>query len=532
MTQRPTIFQKRIVIAAAFSVAAFALVGIRLIDVTLLNGAISGHHVKLMPQVASRADLRDRNGVILARDLPVTDIGARPEYFWDKRQAAHDLAAATGANEARLARMFAKKPYVLVAQRVTPDVLDKVMALGLPALDLMPQNKRYYPMGREAAQVIGVTEPDGKGISGLELGLDKPLRDSEDAIVTSLDARVQFILAHELTQALTEYHAHAVGGIVMNVNSGEVLAMASLPDFNPNARGRSEGDSTRNVMAQDHYELGSVFKIFAFTLAMEDHTTRPDEYFPIAAGFRIGNHTIHDAEKLPAMMMAKDILAQSSNVGTAQIALRSGPTRQKAFLKSMGLLSLLVTELPERRGPSYPSNWGQTETATIGFGHGVSVSPLTFVSAAATVVNGGRRIVPTFLKNPVDRRGPQLIKPETSAQMRELLRYDVTDGTGRNADVPGYDVGGKTGSAEKNENGHYVAHKLLTSFCAVFPVHDPRYIVFVMIDEPHGEKASGVMALAGHTAAPLAGRVVSRIAPLLGVPKAPVQVAETHNGQT
>jgi cell division protein FtsI (penicillin-binding protein 3) len=531
VTTSPSIFQKRIVIAAAFSVAAFALVGIRLIDVTLLGGAISGQPSKAPAEHFARADLRDRNGVILARDLPVTDVGARPEYFWDKRQAAHDLAVATGANEEHLAKLFAKKKYVLVAQRVTPDTLDKVMATGLPALDLMSQRKRYYPMGREAAQVIGVTEPDGHGISGLEMGLDKNLSDANTPIVTSIDARVQFILAHELTQALKDYSAKSVGGIVMDVNTGEVLAMASLPDFDPNARGAGREDSTRNVMAQDRYELGSVFKVFAFTLAVEDHTTRMDEFFPIAAGFHIGNHTIHDAEKLPAMMMAKDILAESSNVGTAQIALRSGPTRQKAFLKSLGLLDLLKTELPERRGPSYPSNWGMTETATIGFGHGISISPLSFVSAAASVVNGGRKITPTFLEHPVDSRGAQVIKPDTSLQMRDLLRYDVTNGTGRNADVPGYDVGGKTGSAEKNENGHYVAHKLLTSFCAVFPVHDPRYIVFVMIDEPHGQKASGVMALAGHTAAPVAGRVIARIAPLLGVPRAPVVVADAH-GQT
>jgi cell division protein FtsI (penicillin-binding protein 3) len=529
MTATPT-FQKRIVIAAAFSVAAFALVGIRLIHLTLLNGDIIAPRVAAAVSEA-RADLRDRNGVILARDLPVTDIGARPEFLPDRAEAAHQLAEATGVNEARLARLFARKPYVLVAQRVSPDTLDKVMELGLPALDLMPRDKRYYPAGREAAQVIGVTDPDGSGLSGLELGLDRHLREARQPIVTSLDVRVQFILAHELAAAREAYHAVSTGGIVMDVRTGEVLAMASLPDFDPNARSYSRGDSGRNVMAQDAYELGSVFKVFAFTLAMEDHTTRPDEYFPIAAGFRIGNHTIHDAEKLPAVMMAKDILAQSSNVGTAQIALRSGPSRQRAFLASLGLLDAIVTELPERRRPLIPRNWGPTETATIGFGHGISVSPLSFVAAAATVVNGGRRIVPTFLKHPVDSRGAQVIKPETSLTMRELLRYDVTDGTGRNADVLGYDVGGKTGSAEKNVAGRYVAHKLITSFCAVFPIHDPRYIVFVMIDEPHGEKASGVMALAGHTAAPTAGRVVARIAPLLGVPRVPVTTKDT-NGQS
>jgi len=198
--------------------------------------------------------------------------------------------------------------------------------------------------------------------------------------------------------------------------------------------------------------------------------------------------------------------------------LRSGPTRQRAFLEKLGLLSAVQSELPERRLPMFPSNWGEVETATVGFGHGISVTPLAFVTAAAAIVNGGRRIVPTFLKHPEDARGEQLIKPETSATMRELLRYVVTNGTGKKADIPGYNVGGKTGSAEKNDHGRYVAHKLLTSFCAVFPIDNPRYLVFVMLDEPHGTKETFGFALAGFTAAPLAGKVVARIAPMLGMP--------------
>jgi cell division protein FtsI (penicillin-binding protein 3) len=223
---------------------------------------------------------------------------------------------------------------------------------------------------------------------------------------------------------------------------------------------------------------------------------------------------------MPEVLVARDILAQSSNIGTAQIAMRSGGARQRQFLTGLGLLKPLRSELPEIAYPLYPTNWGTIETATVGFGQGISVSPLSFVAAAATVVNGGRHITPTFVRQDgADRRGEQVIKPQTSEQMRDLLRYVVTDGTGKKADVIGYDVGGKTGSAQvPGEHGRYIPHALRTSFCAVFPVHNPRYIVFVILDQPHGTKETGGFALAGYTAAPLAGKVISRIAPLLGVP--------------
>ena len=258
---------------------------------------------------------------------------------------------------------------------------------------------------------------------------------------------------------MDEFKAHAAGGLVMDVRTGEILALVSLPDFDPNARDFGAGDSTRNIMAQNVYELGSVFKIFSFTLAMQDHTVRLDEQLPIGNGYKIGRYTIHEAEHMPATLAVRDVLAQSSNIGTAQIALRSGAQRQRAFLTDTGSTRADPSELPEIARPLYPSNWGDVETATIGFGHGISVSPLAFAAAAASIVNGGRRIVPTFLKHPADARGAQLISPQTSATMRALLRYVVTDGTGKKADVPGYDVGGKTGSAEKNGPHGYVAHR-------------------------------------------------------------------------
>ncbi|HEY0281722.1 MAG TPA: penicillin-binding protein 2 [Rhizomicrobium sp.] len=532
MNAVPTVFQRRIVIGAVMCAAAFALVGVRLIDVTLFIHDTRAAKRGIAGEIA-RGDIVDRNGELVARDLPAYDLYARPHMFADRRLAARRLAAATGASERRLTQMFTgNRAYVLVARQISPQRRAEVGRLDLPGLEYEPNSKRYYPDGRMTAQVIGVTDPDGNGVSGLELGLDPRLRGERpnEAVQTSLDTRVQFILAHEAAVSMKEFSARAAGGLVMDVRSGEILALVSLPDFDPNVRAFAAGTSPRNIMAQDVYELGSVFKIFSFALALEERTiTDLDERIPIGSGFKIGKYTIHEAERLPATLAARDVLAQSSNIGTAQIALRSGPSRQRAFLTRMGLLSAVRSELPESARPLYPSNWGQVETATIGFGHGVSVSPLAFAAATAAVVNGGRRIVPTFLKHPADARGEQLISPATSATMRKLLRYVVTGGTGKKADAPGYDVGGKTGSAEKvGPHGKYT-RKLVTSFCGIFPMEDPRYLVFVVLDEPHGTKATMGFALAGYTAAPLVGRVIARIAPLLGVPMKPVAVAKENS---
>jgi cell division protein FtsI (penicillin-binding protein 3) len=501
-------------------------VGLRLVDVTLLSGASAArgsNHVTV-----ARADLTDRNGELLARDLPVKDLYARPKEFWDKAEAARWLAQASGASEERLLRGFntAKSPYVLVARQITPDIEARVMKLGLPGLEFEHSAKRYYPDGRVTAQLVGMTDPDNNGVSGLELGLQDRLQKAaargDAAVATSIDARVQFILAHEIAEARKTFSAKAAGGIVMDVKTGEIIAMTSQPDFDPNQRGLSGEDSRRNMMAQDVYELGSIFKVFAFTLALEDRTIHLDEVLPIGRSFKIGRHSIGESHPMPATMAARDVLAESSNIGTAQIALRSGGARQREFLTSMGLLSPVKSELPESARPLYPrTQWGAIETATVGFGHGVGVSPLSFTTAFAMVVNGGRRIVPTFVKQEAgtDNRGEQVIKPQTSAAMRDLLRYVVTNGTGGNADAIGYDVGGKTGSAEMpGPRGGYIKNALMTSFAAVFPAHDPRYVVMVLMAQPQGIKQSFGFRTAGYTAAPQTGRVIARIAPLLGVP--------------
>lgn len=538
----PTVLQRRIGIGAVLCVAAYALVALRLADVSLI--AAPPVYRTPTPTAYARADLVDRNGELLARDVRVYDLYVLPKVFVDpkkkaqeqaadrpvqERRVAAQLAPILGEDADKLARKFAGRDrFVLVDRQISAEQRDRIKALRLPGIEFQDAAKRNYPTGRMAAQVLGVTNSDGHGISGLELGLDDRIRalGHRDRVVTSLDMRVQFVLAHEVAAAMETFHATAGGGLVMDVNTGEVLGLVSLPDFDPNDRSSLEPESARNIMVQDVYELGSVFKVMSFALGLEDHTFTPEEVFPIGNGFKIDErHTIHEAEKMPPTLAARDVLALSSNIGTAQIALRSGGQRQAQFLTHMGLLRPLKTELPESARPLYPRNWGRTETATVSYGHGVSVSPLAYAAAAAAVVNGGRKVTPTFLKHPVDSRGEQLVTRETSDQMRELLRYVVTNGSGKKANIAGYDVGGKTGSAEKIEHGRYVKGSLVTSFVAAFPISSPRYLVFVMLDEPHGTKDTFGFALAGFTAAPLAGQVVSRIAPLLGVPMRPAAMA-------
>jgi cell division protein FtsI (penicillin-binding protein 3) len=519
------VLRGRIAIAALISTVAFSVVTARLLDV-MVFGTGPVRAAPAVVAVPKRADLVDRNGLLIARDLPVSDLYASPAAFWDSDDAAHQLAITTGADEQRLRAAFRPgKGYILVQHSVTPEMHDAIMRLGLPGLDFVESHKRFYPAGRTVAHAIGQVDTDDNGVSGLELGLEQRLRNRTEPVQLSIDLRVQYVLEHEAREAMDSFHAKAAGGIVLNVHTGEIWALASLPDYEPNSRKLGVGDSTRNRMTQDVYELGSIFKIFAFTEAIEENTVRLDEPFQVGQPYRLGHFLIHDFERLGPMLPAAMVFAKSSNIGTAQIELRSGPEKQKPFLARLGLLQPLRTELPEMASPLYPRHWEEVEAATIAYGHGISVNPLTFAAAAAAVVNGGTLIRPTFLKHTDIQDGPRVISEETSRTMRQLLRLVVTAGTGTKADVPGYDVGGKTGTAEKAENGSYAHHQLISSFCGVFPIDDPQFLVFLMLDEPHGNRESGGFATGGETAAPAVGRVIARIAPLLGVARRDSYVA-------
>jgi cell division protein FtsI (penicillin-binding protein 3) len=515
----------RISVAAILTAIAFAIIGARLVDLTILNAHGDGDIIAAQPvSHGMRADIVDRNGVLIARDLPVSDLYATPAAFWDTEEAAIGLASRTSAPASRLREIFApKRGYVLVARGLTPDARAEVMHLGLPGLFFEDGFRRVYPNGRIVSHVVGQVDPDGNGISGLELGLDEMVREGQDPVALSLDMRVQFALLDALGKTKDAFQAKAAGGLVLDIHSGEVLAMVSLPDYEPSARRLGDGDSIRNRMTQDIYELGSIFKIFAFAQAIDEEAITLDERFVVDQPLRFGRYSIGDYGVHGHDLSAALVFAKSSNIGTAKIGLRLGAERQRAFLTKLGLLASLKTEIPESASPLFPNRWNKIETATISYGHGISVSPVMFATAAAAIANGGTKITPTLLKNEdglANNSAPseRVISERASQTMRALLRLAVTEGTGGNADVPGYLVGGKTGTAEKPTAFGYSRKLQITSFAAIFPSNDPKYLVFTMFDEPIGNKESSGFATAGWTAAPAAGQVIARIAPILGVP--------------
>ncbi len=513
-----TLVKNRIVYSALVCAVAFSVIGARLVDVMVLRGNTRTAAVAAAPIKPLRGDLVDRNGVLIARDLPVSNLYATPKAFMDPDGAAKALAKVTGTSEARLRKAFAaKRGYVLVQPALTPAERDAVMALGLPGLTFEKGFKRFYPSGRTVAHAVGQVDTSARGVSGLELGLDGVVRGSVTPIQLSFDIRIQHALQREIADTARRFHAVAAAGLVMNVHTGEVLALTSLPDYEPNLHALAPGDSIRNRITQDVYELGSIFKIFAFAEAVEEGTVDPDEMIDIDTPLRFGRFAINDYDDHGSALSAAMVFADSSNIGTARIGLRSGPEKQKAFLQKLGLLSPLSTEVPEIAAPLYPKRWAQTETATVSFGHGISVNPLGFAAAAASIVNGGTKVRPTFLKTSTVQNGERVISKETSDVMLRLLRLVVTDGTGSKANIPGYEIGGKTGTAEKPTAHGYSRNLQITSFVGAFPIANPEYLVFAMFDEPKGNKESFGFATAGWTAAPAVGRVVARIAPLLGV---------------
>ena len=513
-----TIVKSRIGLAAGLCAAAFSIIVARLFEVMVFGAGVAGGADATPARQPMRADFVDRIGVLIARDLPVSDLYASPAAFWDINEAATGLAKVTGADAKRLKELFAeKRGYVLVRRGLSPDIRDGVMRLGLPGLTFEKAYRRYYPAGRILSHAVGQVDPDDNGVSGLELGLDNLVRGRDEPLELSFDMRVQYVLEHEMRETVRTFSAKAAGGLVLDVRTGEVLALASLPNYEPNTRSMVPGDSIRNRLTQDVYELGSIFKIFAFAQAIDEKTVSLSEQINIGRPLKFGRHTINDFTNHGSSLPVPMVFAESSNIGTAQIALRAGTARQQNFLRRMGLLDGLKTELPEMASPLYPRRWNEVETVTISYGQGISVNPLAFAAAAAAVVNGGTLIRPTFLKNPEPQKGERVISEAASQSMRDLMRLVVTDGTGSKAAVPGYEVGGKTGTADKPVNGSYARSLRLSSFTGVFPMSQPQYLVFVMIDEPKGTKASFGFATGGWTAAPAVGRVISRIAPLLGV---------------
>ncbi|MEO6388852.1 MAG: penicillin-binding protein 2 [Croceibacterium sp.] len=479
-----------------------------------------------------RGEITDRNGVPLARAFPAYALWFNPQAMGDGGtplvRSPQAVAAALHAifpdlDETRLAHQFAAGKGGYLRRRVLPEDANKVLAIGELALELPRENDRHYPQGSMAAHVLGYVDEDGKGHVGMEAALDKQLTDPArrgQPVSLSLDARVQGALEDELRRGMLSVDALGAAGIVLDVDTGEVLALASLPEFDPNKVDAAGQRNMFNRVTNQVYELGSTFKPLTVAAAIDAGVITDLAHRYPAAPLHIAGFTIHDDENLGSSLNVVETLIHSSNIVSAQIADQLGSDRMKQTMADLGFNERPYIELPARGFPIWTSGkWPRLRTMTIGFGHGLAVTPLHLASAYAAMVNGGIWRPATLYKVAPGHanRGRRVFKASTSARMNQLLRMIALYGTGRKANAAGFRVGGKTGSAEKPGAGGYRKNSVVATFASAFPMDHPRYVVIAMLDEPKGTIASSYQRTAAWNAAPIVGRLVPRIGPLLGV---------------
>lgn len=518
-------------IVLAFSLIFIAVAGRLAILATFSD--TDGDRVGGSAISSARPDIIDRNGDTVAIDVKSPSLFAEPRRLIDPDEALEGLLKVLpdlDVAEAR-ARLNSGKGFAWLKREITPAQQRAIYRLGLPGIGFVRENRRVYPDGPTISHVLGGVNVDNQGIAGIEKYVDgSGLAElhlaglatdrQQEPVQISMDVRVQNAVRDELARAREKFKAKAAMGVVADVRTGEIISLVSLPDFDPNIGGNPKDDAYLNRLTTGVFEMGSTFKALSFAMALDSGKIGLNSSFDARGALHFGRFAIHDYHAENRVLSVPEIFLVSSNIGTAKMVLSLGVEAHKAFLKKMGQLDRLRTELPESSEPIVPKRWGELNSATIAFGHGLSVAPLQAVMAVNALVNGGRLIPPTFLKRTpaeADALAQQVLKPETSDKMRYLFRLNAEAGSARKAEVPGYLVGGKTGTAEKVVNGRYAKNKLLTSFTAVFPMDKPRYLVLVMLDEPQPLPETYGYATSGWNAAPTAAKIVERVAPMLGV---------------
>ncbi len=492
------------------------------------------------PIIAQRADITDRNGRILATNLDTYALYAQPPQMVDPGRSARELAAIfPELDEQELLKDFTgPRRFVWIRRQISPEQRQQVHDIGDPGLLFGPREMRIYPNGPIAAHILGgagygregVSSAEVIGVAGVERRFDAYLRDpaNEGApLQLSLDLTVQSAVEEVLSGGMTLLNARGAAAVLMDVHTGEVVAMASLPDFDPNNRPRpltkgSPADSPLfNRMVQGVYELGSVFKIFAVAQALDLGLVSPSTMIDTKGPMTWGRFRIRDFHNYGPELSVTDVIVESSNIGTSRVALMLGADRQKEFLGRLGMLEpteVEMVEAPTGR-PLLPAQWSEISTMTISYGHGLSVTPLHLAAGYAVIANGGRKVTPTLVRRDTPQQGEQVLSPEVAAAARAMLRAVVSRGTASLGDVEGYEVGGKTGTADKpRENGGgYYDDKVIATFAGMFPASDPKYVIVVSLDEPVETTGATPRRTAGWTAVPVAAEMIRRAAPLLGL---------------
>ncbi|MRU16768.1 penicillin-binding protein 2 [Roseovarius sp. A21] len=530
----------RLLVLGVMFTCAFAVIGGRMGVLAHSEPAEPRTSVAGAQILAQRADIVDRRGRIMATNFETHSLYAQPPQMIDPERAARELVKIfPDLKEERLLKDFTgKRKFLWIKKKLSPEQKQAVHDIGEPGLLFGPREMRLYPNGKLAAHVLGgasfgregVHAAEVIGVAGIEKFYDERLRDpalGHKPLELSLDLSVQAATERVLHGGMSLMNARGAAAILMDVRSGEVISIASLPDFDPNDRPRpptegNPGDSPLfNRAVQGVYELGSTFKIFAVAQAMELGLINPDTMIDTKGPLRWGKYRIRDFHNYGAELSATKVIVKSSNIGTARIAQMIGAKRQQEFLESLGFFEPTPLEMVEAKGgtPLLPPKWSELSAMTISYGHGLSASPLHLASAYATLANGGNRVVPTLLKQEGPATGPRVLSRASSQKALAMLRKVVTEGTASFGEVPGYAVGGKTGTADKpkEQGGGYYEDKVIATFASVFPAHDPKYVLVVTLDEPVETSGEIPRRTAGWTAVPVAAEIIRRIAPLLGL---------------
>ncbi|KAA9387503.1 penicillin-binding protein 2 [Neorhizobium galegae] len=482
--------------------------------------------------LASRPDLVDRNGAVLATDIRTVSLFAEPNKIIDADEVIEKLATVLNDLDVKgtYSKLTSNSRFQWLRRQLTPKQQSQILALGIPGIGFRPEKRRFYPGGPTAAHVVGYVNIDNRGVAGMERYVDNQgladlaavgMTSSQplEPVKLSIDLRVQSIVRDVVTEAISKYSSIGAGAVVLDVHTGEIVAMASAPDFDPNNPAEGGEEGWFNRMSNGTFEMGSTFKSFTIAMGLDSGKVNLQSTFDARFPIRIGGFTIKDFHGKGRALSVPEIFQYSSNIGTAKIADTVGIEGHKDFLTKLGLLTKMHTELPEVASPSQPREWKKINSVTISFGHGVSTTPLQTAVAGAALVNGGKYIPPTFLprnRAEADKVATQVLKPSTSKDMRFLFEWNGANGSGRNARVAGFNVGGKTGTADKVVNGRYAHDKNFNAFLAAFPMDNPQYVVLTFCDEPKTDKGNGA-ALAATSAAPMVKEIITRAAPILGV---------------
>ena len=522
----------RWVIAALFLV--FATVGGRLVQLGMVvqDNTIEGQTRDII--TASRPPILDRNGLELAVDIRVPSLFAEPRRIIDVNEAAeaiHSVLPDLNVDWLRQ-RLTGDKGFVWIKRELTPAIQDKIMQLGIPGLDFVTESKRFYPGGPEASHILGAVNIDNQGIAGIEKAMDNNdvallqqlglARGNELAPVNlSIDLRVQHAMRDVLADAITRYQAESAAGVMLDIKTGEVLGLVSLPDFDPNNPVTALQKDSFNRITAGIFELGSTMKSVTIAGALDSGKVKINDSFDARFGVRFGRFTIDDFHGKHRILTVPEIYKYSSNVGAIKVMQAWGKDNFRAFLAKLGFDQPEPLELPERRMPSVPKSFSEIVAATAAFGHGLSVSPVSMLRAMAAFANDGLMVKPTLYKTSLDdakQTYQRVVSEQTSHEMRYIMRLNALEGSGTrmNKFAAGYRAGGKTGTAEKVINGRYDSSKVLALFASVFPLDNPRYAMMVLVDNPHTEPGQGGHT-AGWNAGEATGRIIARVAPMLGI---------------